>query len=111
MANLGTFKLIDIIDVKKKIKVSRLINGKEVMGFETINPKEVKPIVDEIHLESLLRHTDRVSFDKRVEKMFIENGIKYELVRCSSCGGRVKAIKFHDIEINLNEDYKNESAK
>ena len=69
----------------------KLIPGKM---YETDDPAQI---------EYLKEHRERVRHNAGLEKLLKEANVPYEVIRCKSCGGRVKKIEYNNVEVIENE--------
>lgn len=95
------YKLNDIITTPSVFYVQQsYTGGKTKWGSIRLKPGEVYETDDKKLIESLsVRGYMKVPYNERLERKLKENGKDYTVELCKSCGGRVKKIKYHAVEI------------
>ena len=58
---------------------------------------------DPAQIEYLKEHRERIRYNKGLEDLLKGANIPYEVIRCKSCGGRVKKIEYNNVEVIENE--------
>lgn len=85
---------------------TKVINGKSIVTYSNymrLAPNTIYESDDEAMLMFFREHKRKVRHNAELERALKENGVPYELEMCRSCGGRVKKISYHPIEVMDNE--------
>ncbi len=61
-------------------------------------PGTIYEILEEI-IDPIPSTKHKVKYSPELEQALKEEGIPYEIIRCQSCGGRVKKIEFPILEV------------
>lgn len=94
------YKLVDVIDVPLTLNVARKVNGYTKYGHIRLNPNTKYEIpTEEGLLDSLKEATTKVKWTKELEEAMKAANVDYKIVQCPSCGGRVKKIEYHVVEV------------
>lgn len=78
------------------------INGKSVVTYNNyirLAPNTEYKDNDEAMLNFLENYTIKVRYNSELEKALKEHDIPYEVEFCKSCGGKVKKISYHPVEV------------
>ena len=68
-------------------------------GFIRLEPGKLYETADEVLLNSLRNYTFSSRFNQTLENELKANDVPYEIERCRSCGGKIKKIKYHPVEV------------
>ena len=85
---------------------TKVINGKSIVTYSNymrLAPNTIYESDDEAMLTFFRNHKRKVRYNAELERALKENGVPYETEMCRSCGGRVKKISYHPIEVMDNE--------
>lgn len=95
------YKLNDVVTTPSVFYVQRTSSpGKVKWGSIRLIPGEVYETDDHKLIESLAsRGHMKVPYNASLEERLKELGKEYTIEVCKSCGGRVKKIKYHAVEI------------
>ena len=94
------YKLIDVIDVPMTLNVARKVNGYTKYGHIRLLPDTKYEIpTEEGLLDSLKEATTKVRWSQELENALKACGAQYSVQMCPSCGGRVKKIEYHVVEV------------
>ena len=94
------YKLIDPITVPKNLNLAGMENG--LLRYRVIRlipGKKYKIPEDRTLLNELKNVTETEKYSEAKEAALKRCGIPYETVYCKSCGGRVKKLKYHIVEV------------
>lgn len=78
------------------------INGKSIVTYSNylrIAPGEVLESDDEAMLNFLKDYKVKIRYNAELERALKENKVPYEVEFCKSCGGRIKKISYHPVEV------------
>lgn len=78
------------------------VNGKKITTYNNymrLSPGIIYEEDDEILLDFLKDHMSKVAYTAAAEKILRDNNIPYEIERCRSCGGKIKKLKYHTVEV------------
>ena len=81
---------------------TKIINGKPIVtcsNYLRIAPGEVLKTNDEAMLNFLREYKVKIRYNAEVERALKENNVPYEVEYCKSCGGRIKKISYHPVEV------------
>ena len=94
------YKLIDPILVPKNLNLAGRENG--LLRYRVIRlvpGKKYKIPEDQTLLKELQNVTETEKYTEAKEAALKASNIPYETVYCKSCGGRVKKLKYHIVEV------------
>lgn len=94
------YKLIDPIQVPKNLNLAGRENG--LLRYRVIRlvpGKKYKIPEDQTLLEELKGVTESEKYTEGKEAALKRCGIPYEIVYCKSCGGRIRKLKYHLVEV------------
>ena len=99
---MGTYNLIPGIDYRTKINVCTRRKGYLQYSYAVLDPGVTYELPDDdpTFVESLKRETYTKHWSKGLEETLKENGVPYEVKDCKQCGGRVKKITYHPVEVH-----------
>lgn len=81
---------------------TKTANGKRVVTYSNymrLIPGEIYKEDDEAVLDFLKNHMSKVNYTTAAEKALKDNNVPYEIERCHSCGGKIKKLKYHTVEV------------
>lgn len=81
---------------------TRRMNDRDVVTYANyikLIPGEEYESDDEAMLNWFREYTRKVRHSKSVEDALSENGVPYEIELCRSCGGRIRKIVYHPVEV------------
>lgn len=95
------YKLIDIETQPVMLRMFPKTVGGHVSysHFQRLEPGKVYDTDDPAQMEYIREHTERVRYNAAIEKSLKDAGIKYEVIRCKSCGGRIRKIEYKNVEV------------
>lgn len=95
------YKLNDVISTPTTFYVQQTNGvGRTRWGSMRLMPGEVYETDDPKLIESLrIRGYVKVAYNEKLENRLKELGKDYTVELCKSCGGRVKKIKYHAVEM------------
>lgn len=67
--------------------------------YQRLEPGKTYETDDEAQIDYLRSNTVKVRYNPAIEKTLKDAGVPYEIIRCKSCGGRVKKIEYANIEV------------
>ena len=95
------YKLIDAIDTPTRINVAKSENGVTRYGHTTLQPgKKYELGDDEVFIRSLKAAKVEKSHSAALIEALESNKIHYDVKTCPSCGGRVKKVSYHIVEVH-----------
>lgn len=68
-----------------------------------LEPGKMYETNDPAQIECLKAHRERVRFNQGLENLLKGANVPYEVIRCKSCGGKVKKIEYNNVEVIENE--------
>lgn len=95
------YKLIDALGESATLNLPYMKNGVRVYKYYTLRPgkKYDEHIDDEVFMNALKDAHKRIPYTPEMEKYLKANNVRYEVVNCKSCGGRVKKIDVWLVEV------------
>ena len=81
---------------------TRKISGRDVVTYTNyikLVPGEEYETDDEAMIDWLRGCKRKVRYSKSVEDALAKNGVPYDIELCKSCGGKVRKISYHPVEI------------
>ena len=102
-------KLIDAIKTPQTLNLAetKIANGKPMAVYKPRRflPGKLYEILDDsLLLKSLKNCTRKAAYSAELEKELKACGVSYEVKMCKSCGGRVKKIEYHIVEVHDESD-------
>ena len=85
---------------------TKIINGKSIVTYSNyirLAPNTVYKTDDEAMLNFFRQYTQKVRYTAEIERALKENNVPYDIEYCRSCGGKIKKISYHPIEVLDNE--------
>lgn len=81
-----------------------LRNGNISYGhYVRLEPGKTYETDDEAQKKFIRENRIKVRYNANLEAILKEAGVPYEVIRCRSCGGRVRKIEYNQIEVVLDE--------
>ena len=95
------YKLNDVITTPTTFYLQRTAeSGRTRWGSVRLDPGKIYETDDPIFIDSLsVKGYVRVAYNERLVEKLEELGKEYEIELCKSCGGRVKKIHYHAVEM------------
>lgn len=95
------YRLNEVVTTPTVLYVQQTASlGRTKWGSVRLMPNKVYETDDEKLIESLrIKGYLKVAYNERLEERLKELGKEYSVELCKSCGGRVKKIKYHAVEI------------
>ena len=81
---------------------TKKINGREIVTYSNyINlvPGKIYETDDEAMLNFFRNYKRKVRYNTELERALKQNNVPYEIEFCRSCGGKVKKISYHPVEV------------
>ncbi|MEE0897600.1 MAG: hypothetical protein U0L88_08235 [Acutalibacteraceae bacterium] len=85
---------------------TKIYNGKPIVTYSNyirLAPNTVYKTDDEAMLNFFRQYTQKVRYTAEIERALKENNVPYDVEYCRSCGGKIKKISYHPIEVLDNE--------
>lgn len=85
-----------------QVAKTKVINGKEIVtynNFLPLSPGKVYESDDKAMLNWLKAYKRRVRHTPQLEQALKSHDVPYELEVCSGCGGKVRKISYHVVEV------------
>ena len=81
-----------------------LQNGKvSYSHYQRLEPGKTYETHDPAQMDFLRENKIRVRYNAKLEATLKDAKVPYEVIRCKSCGGRVKKIEYNQVEVIENE--------
>ena len=103
------FKLYDLVKSPQKKLIQ---TSDKTYQFVTIAPKKhYKLLSDEVMEQISQKFTEKRKYSDSLEKTLKDAGMPYEIVKCKTCGGRVKKLEYKTVEVvhGLNQGKRKEN--
>lgn len=97
-------KLYDGIDGAVVLPVVKTVRKVTTYGHERLYPGKVYETDDDLLIKSLREATKEKGYSKQLEDHLTAHNIPFEETICKSCGGRVKKLKYHIVEVIDDEE-------
>ncbi len=100
-----SFHLIEAIDVPTSIDIAEKTQGylryRHIKLYPNVDYSldEKEIYGDETAIRSLKEATYRKPYTKALEEKLKLYGVSYEIDYCKACGGRVKKLVYHPVEV------------
>ena len=81
---------------------TKRINGRDIVSythFIKLVPGEVYETDDTAMLDWFRSHKRKVRYRTELARLLESNNVPFETEMCRSCGGRVKKIVYHPVEV------------
>ena len=102
---MAKYKLNDAENVRiliNNVAQTKNVGGREVVTYSNyINlvPGKIYETDDEAMLNFFRNYKRKVRYNAEIEQALKQNNVPYEIEYCKSCGGKVKKISYHPIEV------------
>lgn len=95
------YKLIDIETQPVVLRMFPKTVGGHVSysHFQRLEPGKLYETDDKAQMEYIREHSVKVRYNPSIEKSLKDAGIPYEIIRCKSCGGRIRKIEYKNVEV------------
>lgn len=94
------YKLVDVIDVPMTLNVARKVKGYTKYGHIRLHPGMKYEIpTEEGLLDALKEATTKTRWSRELEEAMKAMNVNYRVIQCPTCGGRVKKIEYHVVEV------------
>ena len=67
--------------------------------YQRLEPGKTYETHDPAQMQYLREHREKVRHSQSLENLLKENGIPFEVIKCKSCGGKVKKIVYNNVEV------------
>ena len=81
---------------------TKKINGRDIVTYNNtlrLVPNETYETDDEALIEYLKAYKTKIRYNAETERALKEHNVPYEVEYCKSCGGKVKKISYHPVEV------------
>lgn len=81
---------------------TKKINGRDVVTYSNyirLVPGVEYQTDDEAMINFLRNHKVKVRYNAELEQALRQNKVPYDVEMCKSCGGKVKKISYHPVEV------------
>ena len=102
---MAKYKLNDAEKVRvliNNVAKTKKVNGREIVTYSNyINlvPGVVYETDDEAMLNFFRNYKRKVRYNAEIEQALKQHKVPYEVEFCRSCGGKVKKISYHPVEV------------
>lgn len=102
---MAKYKLNDAEKVRvliNNVAKTKKVNGREIVTYSNyINlvPGVVYETDDEAMLNFFRNYKRKVRYNAEIERALKEHKVPYDIEFCRSCGGKVKKISYHPVEV------------
>lgn len=102
---MAKYKLNDAEKVRvliNNVAKTKKVNGREIVTYSNyINlvPGVVYETDDEAMLNFFRNYKRKVRYNAEIERALKEHKVPYDIEFCRSCGGKVKKINYHPVEV------------
>lgn len=95
------YRLIEIEKIPVTLRMfPKTTNGRTSYNhYQRLEPGKTYETDDPAQMAYLKAHTEKVRYNAALETALKGAGIEYNVEMCKSCGGRVKKIEYHNIEV------------
>lgn len=95
------YKLIDVETSPVTLRMfPKTVKGHISYGhYQTLNPGTVYETDDPAQIDYLRNQKIKARYNPNLEQVLTDAGVPYEVIRCRSCGGRVKKIEYSQVEV------------
>ncbi len=103
------FKLIDLV---KSPQTKLMQTTQKKYQYVTIKPnKHYRLLSDEMMAQISAQFTEKRKYSDALKHTLDAAGIEYKIVKCRSCGGRVKKLEYKTVEVvhGLNQGKRKEN--
>lgn len=93
-----------LIDIETQPVVLRMfpqtVNGHvSYSHFMRLEPGKTYETDDPAQITYLKEHKVKVRYNAEIERSLSDAGIPFEVIRCKSCGGRIRKIEYRNVEV------------
>ena len=84
------------------IAKTKNFNGKSIVTYSNylrLAPNEVHETKDKAMISFLKDYKVKIRYNAETERALKDNNVPYEVEYCKSCGGKVKKISYHPVEV------------
>lgn len=81
---------------------TKKIGGRDIVTYNNyvrLAPNTEYKDDDEAFLNFLREYKVKVRYNAEIERALKDNNVPYEVEYCKSCGGKVKKISYHPVEV------------
>lgn len=81
---------------------TKIFNGKPIVTYSNylrLAPNEVYETDDEAMISFLKDYKVKIRYNAETERALKDNEVPYEVEYCMSCGGKIKKISYHPVEV------------
>ena len=99
------YKLIDFITVPQTIfplAATVKYGDREVIKYDSyirLEPGKTYETDDPVLANSLKKYLVEQRYNTNLDKALKECGADYKVEKCKSCGGKIRKIKYHPVEV------------
>ncbi len=91
------FKLYDLV---KSPQTKLIQTTDKAYQYVTLKPnKHYKLLSDEMMEQISEKFKEKVKYSDSLERTLKDAGMEYEVVKCRTCGGRVKKLEYKTVEV------------
>ena len=91
------FKLYDLV---KSPQTKLMQTTDKAYQYVTISPKKhYKLLSDDMMAQISDKFTEKRKYSESLEKTLKDAGMPYEIVKCKTCGGRVRKLEYKTVEV------------
>lgn len=104
------FKLYDLV---KSPQTKLMQTTDKTYQYVTIKPnKHYKILSDELMERILENFTEKRKYSEALERTLKDAGMDYEIIKCRTCGGRVRKLEYKTVEVvhGLNQSKRKENT-
>lgn len=81
---------------------TKKINGRNIVTYSNyirLVPNVIYETDDEAMLNFLKGYKVKIRYNAELVRALEQNGVPYEIEYCKSCGGKIKKISYHPVEV------------
>ena len=95
------YRLIKIETVPVTLRMfPQTVKGHVSYGhYQRLEPGKTYETHDPAQMQYLKDHREKVRYNPTLENLLKTADIPYEIIRCKSCGGKVKKIEYNNVEV------------
>ena len=99
------YRLIDVETSPVTLRMfPKTVKGRISYGhYQTLNPGVTYETDDPAQIDYLKNQKIKARYNANLEQVLKDAGVPYEVIRCRSCGGKVKKIEYSQVEVIENE--------
>lgn len=102
MAKYRLNKAEKVVTTINNVARTKMMNGKAIVTYSNyirLAPNTTYETDDEAMINFFKGYTRKVRYNAELEKALKGNDVPYEVEYCKSCGGKVKKISYHPVEV------------